>query len=134
MIATKTEFPNPVLADGRDDYIEACYFRTFLNVEDIDVDNRNIIIPIRYEMKCDGLQKLIDSGEAVAIISVKSSAASYSRIFTFPADKTGMTIEIPKYDVVTKIDVTCSVIAAQDIKNFTCPGEFNELYFGGIAF
>lgn len=35
MKSVKNEFPNPVLAVGRDDYIESCRFYTTFNEEEI---------------------------------------------------------------------------------------------------
>ena len=50
MRAIKDEFPNPVLAAGRDDYIEKCSFNTVFNDSDINVDSDNINIRIKYEL------------------------------------------------------------------------------------
>lgn len=77
MKAIKDEFPNPVLAAGRD-YVDSCSFRTIFDENEIIVDSENIVIPTKYSLVCNGLQALIDSGDAVVVISVKSSAASYS--------------------------------------------------------
>ena len=40
----KDEFPNPVLALGRDDYIEGCSFCTAFDENEIIVDSENIVI------------------------------------------------------------------------------------------
>ena len=48
MKSVKNEFPNPVLAAGRDDYIESCRFYTTINEEEIVVDTENIVFPMRY--------------------------------------------------------------------------------------
>ncbi len=134
MRAIKDEFPNPVLAAGRDDYIEKCSFNTVFNDSDINVDSDNINIRIKYELVCDGLQKLIDSGDAVAVVKIKSSAASFSKLFCFPVGETEMLISVPKFSVVNKIDLEGAVIAAHNIEKFRCDGEFNELYFGSTTF
>lgn len=134
MKAIKDEFPNPVLASGRDDYIESCRFYTTFEENDIVVDSDNIIIPIKYVLECDGLQKLIKSEDAVVVVMVKSSAASYSKLFRFPIEKSKMTIKVPKFSVVNKMDLTGSIIATHNIDAFTCEGEFNELYFGVATF
>lgn len=134
MKSIKNEFPNPVLADGRDDYIAECRFHTAFDDSAIVVDAGNISFPISYTLVCNGLQALISEGKAVVIVLVKSSAASYSKIFRFPVDKTEMDISIPKYSVIKKIDVVGAVIAAQNMNDFHCPGEFNELYFGTSTF
>lgn len=134
MKAIKDEFPNPVLATGKDDYIERCSFCTVFDDTEITVDEQNIIIPIKYILICNGLQALINSEDAVVVISIKSSAASYSKLFKFPTGITEMSISVPKFSVVNKIDITGSVIAAHNIDNFRCEGEFNDLYFGSSTF
>ena len=134
MKAIKDEFPNPVLAAGRDDYIDSCSFRTVFDENEIIVDAENIVIPTKYSLVCNGLQTLIDSGDAVVVISVKSSAASYSKLFKFPVGSTEMPISVPKFSVVTKMDIVGSIIAAHNIDNFCCDGEFNDLYFGTATF
>lgn len=134
MKSIKEEFPNPVLAQGRDDYIEDCSFYSSFEESEIVVDSENIVIPIKYSLQCRGLQELIVSNDARVVVLVKSSAASYSKLFTFEPDKNEMIITVPKFAVVNKMDITSSVIAAHDIKDFSCPGEFNELYFGASTF
>lgn len=134
MKSVKEEFPNPVLAYGRDDYNENCSFCTFFDEEKISEDDKNFNIPITYSLECKGLTDLIKKKEAVCVVLVRSSAASYSKLFKFDTDKTEMVISIPKYDVVNKINLTGSIIAAKDIPKFRCEGEFNELYFGKSAF
>lgn len=45
-----------------------------------------------------------------------------------------MPISVPKFSVVTKMDIVGSVIAAHNIDKFRCDGEFNDLYFGTATF
>lgn len=134
MKAIKEEFPNPVLAEGRDDYIGSCSFRTLFDENEITVDTENIVIPLKYSLVCNGLQSLVDSDAAAVVISVKSSAASYSKLFRFPAGATEMTIAVPKFSVVNKMDIVGSIIAAHDIHHFHCDNEFNNLYFNNSTF
>lgn len=134
MRATKEEFPNPVLASGRDDYIDSCYFYTSIDENSIVIDHEYISVPMKYTLNCKGIQNLIEQGDAVAVIIVKSSAASFSQLFRFPANTTELTISIPKFSVVSKIDLVGAIIAAQNINEFSCEGEFNDLYFGGSTF
>ncbi len=134
MKAIKEEFPNPVLASGRDDYIDSCRFYTSFEERDIVVDSDNIMIPIKYLLESEGLNELIENGDAVVVVLAKSSAASYSKLFKFKDKLAEMTISIPKYAVVNKIEITGSVIAARNIKEFRCEGELNEMYFGSSTF
>ena len=134
MKSVKTEFPNPVLASGRDDYIDSCSFSTFFNTTEITVNGRDIVIPLTYSLVCKGLQLLIDTEQAVVVVLIKSSAASYRRLFRFSKDSTRMEIRIPKFDVVNRIEIAGTIIAQTAIKGFKCDEEFNELYFQNATF
>lgn len=134
MRSVKKEFPNPVLAIGRDDYIEQCRFYTTIKDEDISVDTDNINIPVVYTLECQGLTKHIEDGNATVVIQAKSSAASFSRLYRFDASSSSLTVSIPKFEVVSKIELVGSVIATKSIEKFSCLGEFNELYFGQSTF
>lgn len=134
MKSEKYEFPNPVLALGRDDYIESCKFYTELYDDKIVVDNENITFQIKYALECKGISDLVKNGDAAVVVKVKSSAASYSRLFMFAADVCEMTVKVPKYAVIDKMEVSCCIVASKDMDKFRCEGEFNELYFGSSAF
>lgn len=134
MKSVKNEFPNPVLAIGRDDYIDFCRFYTTFEDSNIIVDSNNITIPMKYVLECNGLSNMVNSGDAVATVTVKSSGASYSKLFRFAADSKELTISIPKFSVVNRIDLTGAIIASRNIDAFCCEGEFNELYFGSSTF
>lgn len=73
-------------------------------------------------MECKGLQELVEAGKAIVVVLVKSSAASYSKIFRFTNGSNEIEIRVPKFSVVNKIDLTGLVIAAQDIQSFVCKG------------
>lgn len=130
----KIEYPNPVLAPGRDDYISGCEFYTIIKEDKVYVDSENIVIPVSYKLVCKGLECLIKEGKAVVAINVRCSALSYRRIFCFTRDKTEMVISIPKFNVAKKIELTGSIIASIPNKSFRCEKEFNDVYFSGATF
>lgn len=134
MKSYKEEFPNPVLASGRDDYVENCRFYTSFEESNIEVGNDFITIPVKYTLECEGLAKRLENGDVTVVVIVKCSASSFSQLFPFKCDENEKTIEVPKYSVVSKIEITGHVIAAHDIHSFSCPGEFNDMYFGGSTF
>jgi len=134
MKAVKTEFPNPVLASNRDDYTPECAFYTTFDPAEITVTAEDIVIPVKYTLVCKGLQQLVEENLAVAVISIKSSAASYSRLFRFENGKTEMEVKVPKFGVVKRFEIAGSVIAQKPIPGFTCGSEFNELYFANSTF
>ena len=134
MKAFKEEFPNPVLASGRDDYIESCFFKTVIEESDISVTGKDVNIPVKYELVCNGIQKLIESGDALTVVKAISSAAVYSELFRFPVGECKMCITIPNSAVKDRIILETAVIATHNIKQFSCPGEFNPLYFENETF
>ena len=134
MKTAKQEFPNPVLAVGNGDYIDTCLFYTSFEETEIRVDSEYIIISVKYSLVCDGLQKIIDEEKAIVIVSIKSSAASFSEIYRFKQDETSMEIKVPKYSVVKRMEIVGSIIANDRIEKFACPGEFNELFFQSATF
>ena len=134
MKSVKNEFPNPVLAQGRDDYIDSCSFSTLLDYNAITVNDEFIVIPIKYCLNCIGIQKLLEDDQARVAIRVISSAASYSQLILFDKDSQEITLNIPKYDVVKSIELCGSIIANNAIHNFYCPEEFNEVYFANAYF
>lgn len=134
MKSVKNEFPNPVLAEGRDDYISSCRFATFFDADKVIVTDENIEIPINYILECKGLEELVGEGRAKVVISIRSSAASYSELESFENNSTSLQLHVPKFDVVKRIELKGAVIATEAIHNFSCPGEFNELYFGSATF
>lgn len=134
MKSIKQEFPNPVLATDNNDYIDSCYFYTTFEESDIVVDSDNIVIPIKYSLSCNGIQKLVDEENAIVVVSIKSSAASFSKLYIFKQNETSMEIKIPKYSVAKRMELEGSVIANNRIEKFECPGEFNDLFFQSATF
>lgn len=134
MRLTKNEFPNPLLAEGRDDYRAGCEFKTNLDKSTIKITRDSIIVPISYVLQCQGLERLLETHKAEVVLNVKSPSLSYSRIFPFADDSDSLIIKIPKYSVSKKIELVGTIVAKVPNKEFTCPGEFNELYFKGATF
>lgn len=128
----KKNYPYPVLAPGRDDYNE-CFFEVFFSHENISVTEENIEIPISYKLKCNSLENMILDNKAQVIIKIKSSPASYSRIVGFAVDEKEQVLKIPKYDVISNIELTGLIVAKEKIENYTC-SELNQLYFSGMKF
>lgn len=131
------DYPNPVLSIEGDDYNDECSFDIFFNEEDIIVDENNICINAKCELKCNGLSELIREGKAAIVVLIYSSAASYRRAFEFNATESAeltKIIKVPKFDVKRNIEFCGYILAKEDMKSFSCDGEFNDLYFKNISF
>ena len=96
MRSTKNEFPNPLLAEGRDDYRAGCEFKTNLDQSTIKITRDSIVVPISYVLQCQGLERLLETHKAEVVLNVKSPSLSYSRIFPFADDSDSLIIKIPK--------------------------------------
>lgn len=129
----KREFPNPVLASGRDDYSENCLYSFIVDSDSIVVSQDYIEIPVSFELICDSFEKLLLDNSAVSIVKVKSSAASYCRVFPFEQGTRSMTIKIPKYDVVGSIEITGLIVTNKELLRYSCE-EMNQMYFSGTTF
>lgn len=129
----KREFPNPVLATGRDDYSEDCLYTFTVDSDSIVVSQEYIEIPVSFELVCNSFDKLLQNGSAVSIVKVKSSAASYCRVFLFEPGSRNMVIKVPKYDVVSSIELSGLIVANEELLHFSCD-EMNSLYFSGTTF
>ena len=131
------DYPNTVLSIESDDYNDECSFDVSFNEEDIIVDENNICIDVKYELKCNGLSELIRHGKAAIVVLIYSSAAFYRRAFEFDSievEKLTKTIQIPKFAVKRSVEFCGYILAKEDIKEFRCDGEFNDLYFNNISF
>ena len=133
MQITKREFPNPVLAFDRDDYAEGCSYAFNIDADNIIVSKEFIEIPVRYELNCLSFEHLLKDGTIQSVVKVKSSAASFCRIFSFEQDKRELTIQIPKYSVIERLELTGMIVANKELLRYSCP-EMNELYFTGMIF
>lgn len=130
---SKREFPNPVLAPGRDDYSNDSSYSFSVEADKITVDQENINIPVFFELSCPSIEKELLNGRMVAAVKVKSSASSYCRLIQFlPSERTKI-IQVGKYTAVGCIELTGLILANTEMSHFSCP-EMNPLYFSGVTF
>ena len=93
----KNEFPHPVLTADNDDYIESCRFSSLIDEDCILIDDKSIIIPLKYELQSKSLATMLEYKRAIVVALVKCSSAFYSRAFRFHDGKNTLNIEIPKF-------------------------------------
>ena len=127
------DYPNPVLSADRDDYTEGCSFDVFFDETLISVDDEYINIPVKYDLKSDGLAELVKSQKACVVVLIYSSGTMFRSAYIFETDKQEMLIKIPKFNVKDDMEFSSFILANENINNFSL-GEFNELYFKGISF
>ena len=130
---SRKEYPNPVLANGRDDFQEQYSYSFLINMDDVSVSKEYIEIPVSYELNCPSIEEMIKDEDVKSIVKVKSSEASFCRIYEFPLSEKSFTVNIPKFDVISKIELTGMIIASKQLNKFVC-SEFNKIYFEGSSF
>ena len=133
-MSTMIDYPNPVLSTDRDDYVESCKFDVTFNESDIQITEDFIQIPAKVELISTSLSSLINEGKASVVVLINSSAAFYRKAYVFNSGETEKNIEIPKFHVKGKFEFTGYILANENIDNFSCDGEFNELYFKSVSF
>lgn len=128
------DYPNPLLSSERDDYNENCKFDIICREEEISVDGENIKIPVEIILECNGLRSYVENDEAEIIVLINSSAAFFRKTVRLNNLDANQIISIPKFHVKDRIELTGCIITKKDIDAFSCPGEFNELYFKTATF
>lgn len=129
MRKSEINFPHPLLNEYNHDYTENCSFETTIGV--INENDDSFIVPVIYELKCDGLKKLINTGFARAVLKITCSQTSYRDIVTLNEEHTD--IAILKNMVSQRIEFCSYIIAIKDIPNFRLD-EHDLLYFGNTVF
>lgn len=123
------EYPHPVLNEFTNDYTNCSFGIGVLSHTDNGAD---IVLEMEPQLICDGLVKMIASGEARIVVRLTCFRTSYRD--TFELNSTGSSIiRIKKQRVSGSIDLQGIVVATREIPHFKLP-EFNEDYFGGIEF
>lgn len=124
-----SNYPHPVLNDYSKDFID-CDFS--LRLTDHNDNGNTIQLFLECGLKSEGIQGLLDTGNANAIVRVTCFRTSYRRVFKMKPDMT-LEIQLKKKEVADLIDVQAMIVTANDIPNYTLK-EFNPEYFGGIGF
>lgn len=122
-------FPHPLLNGYNHDYKEGCLFE--ISIDTVNEEKDEFIIPVLYNLKCDGLNDLINSQSAKVVLRVSCSHTSYRDIINFDSEKTD--VKIPKNKVSKRIEIYPYIVASKDIVNFKL-AEHDFLYFGNTIF
>ena len=131
MNKTNINYPHPVLSSANEDYIESSF--DIMLVGEPCIEGNNAVINIAYSLTCDGLSKLIASGDAQVVIYMDSTVAEFRQMKAFDNDKNEMRIEINRNDVNRSLQVKGYIIAAKPIKSFSLK-EHNKSFFGTVPF
>lgn len=123
------EFPHPVLTEYSKDFI-GCNFS--INVVSHSDNGTDLIIGVDTQLKCTGLEKLINEGIAEAILRCVCYRTSYRMVF--PIAINGVTsINISKKVVSGEIELQGLIVINRDYDKYKLQ-EFNQNYFGTTTF
>ena len=131
MISSKVDFPYPLLAHGFDDFVDS-ELNFNIDFENADAVDGAFYFRAVYDLRCPGLQKMLENKTAKAVIILESSAASYRKIFEFEGFQNAGVFSFPADSVVKNITLTCCVVATAAIPNYSLP-EFNPEYYADFS-
>lgn len=119
------DYPHPVLNEYSKDYVDSMFsIEPRLDSE----DGPTINIQVTCTLDCKGLSKMIDAGDAKALVRLTCPRTSLRK--TFDLNYKGSTsIRIEKSLVADTIDLQAMIVAIKPIDEFRLP-EFNTDYFG----
>lgn len=104
--------PYPILLNGDDDYIDSSF--------DTEVTYKQLIsridIDSKFILNNDGIQKLIDEGDAIFTLHVECSYTQYRNIFQ--TSKPTFMLSLNSNDFEKVIEVTPLIISIKDITNY----------------
>ena len=72
----------------------------------------------------------MDSGKIKAIALARCGDTSYARSFNFESGSNTIKFSLSKYEVANFLDLEIYLVANEGIPDYSCPDEFNPIYFG----
>ena len=123
------EYPHPVLSQETKDFIDSRFEVNYICHSD---NGSEISICLETILECDGLVKLVASGEAKVIARLSCNRTSFRKTYDLKAS--GETnIGIPKRMIAGDIAIQGMIVAAKNIDHYSLK-EFNPEYFGSTEF
>ena len=123
------EYPHPVLYEGGKDFIDSSFSVTLIGQNDED---RNISFSFRYDIECEGIKGMINSGALKLVMKVSCPRTSYrcaERVLNFENAE----ISIPKEKVNDTLFLQALIVSSKDENEYILD-EFNKKYFGDKVF
>ena len=122
-------FPYPVLASMYDDYFD-CYFSVDVKAKQ---GKRQLYIEATPSIKCNTLEKLIQSYQADVVMHLECARTRYRTTRQLKINEVNK-IEIPSGEINENLEVVAFIVSKVDIKSFRCENnEFNSDY-GNASF
>lgn len=132
VLAFSTAFSYPVLNDGKKDYKDGCSLKFSVIPETVGYD---VVFHVGYKLFSKDLQQYIDKGLVSAFVTIECDMTSYRDLFPFPAGANSGNIKISSSDLFADVKAKCVLLANEDIKDFSCPNDWNKETVGaGVSF
>ncbi|MDY0266271.1 MAG: hypothetical protein RBQ94_01265 [Methanimicrococcus sp.] len=127
---TDNEFPHPILYYGKDDYISGSFDIKLIRHQEIGDD---FIFTFQYYLEdCQGLQEMIEQGDAVVSFRLISSSSSFREIHKF-GHSNEIEIKINKYSISKVLSVIGFIVSSENDYLFSLK-EHNPEYFSNLTF
>lgn len=115
------QYPYPVLTSRTDDYV-GCSF----DVQGTSVKHEHELeLQLNTELNCQGLNSLVERGDAAVILHVECSRSAYRRSYVLPIGEA--VIRISSADVSGRVTLCPFVVAQHEIKEYRSD-QFNPIY------
>lgn len=121
------QYPYPILSYFNDDYSEDSLFYV---EPKITRTTSSYVINVHFILHDSSIEKLIDGNKAMLVMYVACSKTLYRRAFV--SMESVCEFVLPKSEIDGKIEYQFSVVAKEDIKNFSSKS-FNDV-FGEMSF
>lgn len=123
----KSEFPHPILVDGRDDYISGLFD---IEIEVKDSSNYHILNVGYILNECNGLKNLILEGKAKVYFKIYCKSTHFRKIYDL-GKHNQKEISIDKFSLAKSFKTECYIVSRGT--HFTLP-ELNPNYFLNQSF
>lgn len=131
MKKTNINYPYPVLSAANDDYINCSFNIGFL--QEPFMQGSEAVIEMSYALNCDGLNKMIQGGNAKVVLYLESVETEYRKIFEFDNETQKCLVTENKSMLSKNLQARGYIVSKCNNKCFRM-AEHNTDLFGDIPF
>lgn len=118
-------FPYPVLSPVTDDYVGSSFSAKW---RERMVSSTRLDLEVLFDLKDDGLKKLIKNRRAVYAIHVEGVSSSYRKLFSLENGRDRIIISIDPNEIGGAIEMNMVIIACKEISSYQNKNFNSEFY------
>lgn len=122
-------YPHPVLSDETNDFPDSGFSIELVSHDD---SGDSLTLGIECSLECPGIENLLASGDATALVRVMCNKTSYRYVEKLDTLEIN-DLRIPKARVSGAIEIQAFIVSLKPIQGYRLP-EFNQDYFGSMSF